>query len=308
VELRCELSPLVFAELYRLLDADPRLTDLLAERLKEIDLDHDWLREAVAAYEGRWESDVAMLHDHGSAAQPVGLPSDHALLASWVLAALRTENPCDELSDQLRGRVADRANNDIPHLADLPSCLVPRVIAWTLGMVVGRFDINFPVIPAQMPIDIEVELAYRGLVEHVIHLAEVQEPWPEVMCSSTLWRAAGLAEGLQPDANGPQAAINQLMAAIRHTTPEYQYERLRKHWIGFIEHRNALTHVAPSAGKPRFSDSVRIACASDHVVPTVMGVTNFVFQKISQELMGPSGKSVRSGLWEHVLRYEIGAF
>lgn len=308
MELTCELSPLVFGELYRLLDADTRFADLLTERLGEIDLDRGWLLEAAGAYEGRWQSDVAVLQDIGSTAQPVGLSKDHALLASWVLAALRTEGRCDELSDKLRARVADRANNDMTHLADLPSCLAPRVIAWTLGMVVGRFDINFPVIPAQMPIDMEVELAYRGLVEHVVHLAEVEEPWPEVMCSSTLWRAAGLAEGLQPEANGPEAAINQLMAAIRHTTPEYQYERLRKHWIGFIEHRNALTHVAPSAGKTRFSDSVRIACDSDHVNPTVMGVTNFVFQKVSQELAGPAGRAVRSGLWEQILRYEVGAF
>lgn len=306
MDLTCRLSPLVYAELYSLLAENGKLADGLDRRLNEIDLDLEWLGTSVTAYNDHWASSAQWTDGNGPDHR-AALSEDHALLASWLLASLRNQGPCDDLSRELTSRVADRRNREVPQVKVFPSSLEPRIIAWTLGMVVGRFDVNFPVVPAQMPVDHEVELAYRGFVEHIVHLGEIPDPWPEVMCSSTLWRAAGLAEGLRPDANGPDEAINHLMVAIRQLTPAHQYERLRKHWIGFVSHRNALTHVAPKAGQPRFSDAVNVARASEHVAPTVLGITSFVFEMISTELSGPASGAVYPGLWDQ-LKYEIGAF
>src|SRR5207247_7688684 len=47
VELKCELSPVVFSELYRLLATDRTLEETLTERLGQIELDLDWLSEAA---------------------------------------------------------------------------------------------------------------------------------------------------------------------------------------------------------------------------------------------------------------------
>lgn len=60
-ELTCTLSPLVFAELYRLLLADRRIGDVLDDRLDEIGYDSDWLRGRADDYDAKWVDIAALL-------------------------------------------------------------------------------------------------------------------------------------------------------------------------------------------------------------------------------------------------------
>jgi hypothetical protein len=303
VELSCELSPLVFAELYRLM-ARPQYVELLVERLYLHDRDHDWLSEAAIVYDDFWQSELAVLPDGGAAS--VGLSREHALLATWLLAALRPLGESTGFSGELRRLVAERLACDFPEMRSLPTCFVPSVVCWTLGAVVGDFDVNYPVLPAYLPSDPDVSLAYYGLVEHLVHLGALGEVRPEVMCTAVLWRAAGLAEGLRPETKNPSAALSMLMREIQPMMPEIPWERLRKHWIDFPDRRNVLTHLKTAeGGQISFQDSADIAKLQGDLLDTIIGISHFVCHEVSTELSDDTGQVVRSGLWDEQLWYEI---
>jgi len=300
VDLTCELSPLVFSELYRLLAADQGNVDALAERLHQIDLDRDWMTGAADSYDAKWQ------HERGRDAG-FTLSSAHALLASWILASLRHTGSSIDLSTVLATRVRSRYFDEVPDATTVPPSLQSGVVAWTLGKIVGDIDQRLPLVPAHWPDDTELSAAYRGLVEHTVHLGEILGPWPEMVGTSTIWRGAGIAEALRPSAAGPEQAINTLMAEARSVLQEYEWEQLRRHWIGFIEARNALTHVAPVTGKLKFTDSRDRARNWEDVRLTVFGITQFVCLEVSGELTSSASRCVRPDSWEE-LTWELGLY
>src|ERR1700742_3064297 len=106
MDLKCELSPLVFAELYRSLGADNGRAEALEERLGQLGLDHQWLADAAELYEAKW---VSLLSRATGPGDLVALTADHALLASWILAGLRQSGSSYEFGNELRQRVTERA-------------------------------------------------------------------------------------------------------------------------------------------------------------------------------------------------------
>jgi hypothetical protein len=306
MELRCELSPLVFAELYKILAAESDLADVLEERLRRVELDHEWLLEAAEGYERKWQwflSYAASLDDHES------LPADHALLASWVLAGLRSTGSSYELGAQLRTAVTERAFGELdPSPADLPSQWRPVILGWTLGMAVGKereagkpptyIDHELPVAPAYLPLDVNVRAAYWGLVEHVLELAITDPPWPEMLGTATFWRGTGLAEGLRPEAGGGTDAIRYLILEVKHSVPDYFGRQIATHFSPFAERRNTLSHVADVVGKPRFVDVKELARDWSQIRLTISGVTHFLCIEAASQLSDSAANTVRSGTWD----------
>ena len=115
--MTCELSPLVYAELYRILSE--RHANDLSERLHEIDLDDAWLDEASEAYRRKWE------HERETS----GLRSDHALLGSWLLAGIRDRASSDELTVDLRFALVEQLAESRERIVrpDAPAIGIKRV-------------------------------------------------------------------------------------------------------------------------------------------------------------------------------------
>lgn len=307
MELKCELSPLVFAVLYRMLadDKDSRHQNLLVDRLTEVDWEPEWLAEAADRYEKTWQGQLKRAKTQNDLP---GLDDENALLASWILAALRTTGASYEFGEKLRKDVTARALKEIPGAPhDLPQQWCPEVAGWTLGMVVGAVDRNLPLAPAAMPADPNVRAAYEGLVEHVLHLGKTPTPWPEMLGTSTYWRGTGLAEGLKPEARDGQEAIKQLIIECRYAVPDHLGRRLSKHFEHFTQTRNALSHVADLAGCPRFVDVMEGARDWNQIYLTVLGITQFLGLQVSAELAGVASRAVRSGTWED-LQWELSAY
>ena len=296
--MTCELSPLVYAELYALLLNKTVWADTVEERLAEGGLDLDWLRDVSEAYRVFWLS--------VSSERPARLISDeHAHLASWILAALILKEPSDSFSDELRQRVLARYSADTGEEIGIPPEGVGVVVvAWTLTKVVGSFDMFLPVIPAVQPADGDIAAAYDGLVEHVGSLPG-PTPWPEMLGSSTHWRSAGIAESLSARADpNLGAAIGQLVAEARPHMPDQKHRAMANHWNdrNFVARRNVLTHVK-SDGSAFVDAAVKV---SDHqeVRPTVAGVTQFVCQRIAAELADPGNLPPWGTKWPG-MQYEI---
>jgi hypothetical protein len=307
VELKCELSPLVFTVLYRTLadDKDRDHRDLLADRLAEVDWEPEWFAEAAERYEQTWQGQLKQASTPGDL---LGLSDGNALLASWILAALRTTGASYDFGEKLRKAVTARALKEIPAAPhDLPPQWCPEVAGWTLAMVMGTVDRNLPVAPAAMPADPNVRAAYEGLVEHVLHLGSTPTPWPEMLGTSTYWRGTGLAEGLKPEARDGQEAIKQLIFECRYAVPDQLGRRLSKHFEHFTQTRNALSHVADLAGCPRFVDVMEGARDWNQIHLTVLGITQFLGLQVSAELTGAASRVVRSETWDE-LQWELSIY
>jgi hypothetical protein len=305
VGLSCELSPLVFAELYRKLANDDSSAELLEERLVEVGWELSWLDEAAERYEATWQGNLKVAAGPGDL---VAVGDEHAVLASWMLAALRGTGSSYDFGDELRTSVTTRALAEVPSaLPELPSQWKPVVVGWTLGMVVGAVDQNLPVAPAKLPTDDNVRAAYEGLVEHVLHLNDIPSPWPEMIGTSTFWRGTGLAEGMQPEAADGQQAITQLVIEVRRIVPEHMGRQIGQHFTQFAERRNTLSHVADKPGKPRFVDVKEQARDWSQIRLTIMGITQFLCSQVAQELTESASRVVREGTWDD-LKWELIAF
>lgn len=300
--LEALLSPLVFSELYRSLDRAERLREHLEDRLSEIGLDHAWLAEAAGMYEAKWASDrgaFAATDDNHA------LSNEHALLASWLLAPLQYRELSADFDAQLKRVVTQRALAELDgDVTLLPSAFKPAVSSWQLGMVLGKLDPGLPLALAHLPRDKNVSAAYKGLVEHVLHLEKQNEPWPEILGTSTLWRGTGLAEGMRPDADDAQDAVKQLLVESRRTLPEHMADRLARHFSPITEQRNVLSHVADSPGKRKFHELTAVADDWTKVRMTVFGITHFVCSLAATELTTESAGSIHENSWQNAA-YEI---
>ncbi|WP_396902923.1 hypothetical protein [Mycolicibacterium sp.] len=289
-ELTCKLSALVFAELYRLLGATTVHSDSLDDRLSQLGYDTEWLVEASEAYELKWRSDAIDIDP--DTAEDLALPGEHSLLASWLLAGLRNAGHSYDFSADLRAAVQRRMGADAQPLARFrPPSLSPIIRGWTLGRVVSITDPLLPMVPAAYPSDPHITAAYHGLVEHVLHLELLDPPWPELACTATYVRTGGLAEALRPPPSPPpylglSHSIDLLMSEARRHVPTDVYERLRQNWIRWVERRNVLTHVAPGNGWDRtFSESAEEVRTWEQLELTILGISQFVFQEVSHELL-----------------------
>lgn len=302
MDLRCELSPLVFSELYRLLAADSARADAIDERLAGIGLDHEWVEEAAEMYEAKWNSLVSYAN---SIDDLVAHSADHAVLATWVLAGLRRSGSSYDFGNELRNRVTERVMTALePPPADVPSQWCPVVVGWTLGMVLGNIDHELPIAPAWLPGDVNVRAAYVGLVKRVLHLADVAPPWPEMMGTATFWRGTGLAEELRPDAANGAAAITDLILEVRNAAPDHLGRRIGRHFEPFADQRNTLSHIADKPGKPRFIDVKELAREWPQIYLTIAGITYFICAEISGELTESAGRVVQPEMWDE-LKWDV---
>jgi hypothetical protein len=305
VGLTCELSPLVFAELYRMLAADSGRSELLEERLSEVRLELPWLGEAAEQYEATWQGQRRMATGLDDL---IALTPEHSLLASWVLASLRGSGSSYEFGEDLRTAVTGRFLAEIEGApVEVPSRWKPVVFGWTLGMVIGAIDQSLPVAPSMLPADDSVRAAYEGLVEHVVHLGTMQTPWPEMIGTSTFWRGTGLAEGLQPEARDGQDAITQLVIEVRRILPEHMGKLIGQHFTQFAERRNTLSHVADMPGRPRFVEVKEHAREWSQVRLTIMGITQFLCSQIALELKESASRAIREETWDELV-WELIAF
>ncbi|MFF0366397.1 hypothetical protein [Micromonospora sp. NPDC005087] len=292
MELTCALAPPVYVELYAMLAECDRAAEL-EPRLNLIDRDASWLAEMAQSYRRLWQYRLTL--DNAEEIYE-GLPSHHADLATWLLSVLRGD--AAEFSRVLRRRAREELRK-APEDGSLPDGPEgqPAVVAWTLGAVYGKYDRELPVVFAEDPPDLNVRLAYEGLVHHLIDLGERDEPWPEVVTTSVLWRCAGIAEGLAPQANPNLASsLNQLMALVRTYIPAPMWRELSGTWEDFRKTRNALTHLTGRDGDPCFTDVGAINNGREHLRMALVGSTHFVANSIRTVLADPDSDLGRAGL------------
>lgn len=325
MELACELSPVVFSELYRLLAAETRWADRLDDRLANVGLGHAWLAEAADRYDARWRAEV----ERGQVLNDVySLRDLHAVLASWVLAGLRgmpsSANDLSDLTTDLSGRVLGRVIDDIPGASTslLPPSLRPNVCAWVLCAVHGNVDAELPLaLPMSIPDADHVRLGYEGLLEHCAALDHRLQPWPEMVSTSTVWRSFGLAESMRPDQDSQQKSVYALLAEVRNFVTTPVYSRLSTHWAGDEKlriTRNVLTHVLRTNKdengnrdkiEVRFSEAVQSAREWTEIRPTIHGVTVFLCNQLSAVLdamsPGADGCPVNDSTWDEISEWDL---
>ena len=195
-ELSCRLSPLVYNVLYRRLADDADAHAALEPRLAEIELDLKWLDSAAEAYGRKWSSNVEPLNTGVPADEIQRLEAPHALLASWILTALRRRGSSDEFSAAMRSEILAHLDTDEQDVSELGGReeFSPVIVGWTFGMVVQNdIDLNLPAIPATPIKNKHIAAAYEGLVRHVAALRLEAEPWPDLVgrqpsCVASDWR------------------------------------------------------------------------------------------------------------------------
>lgn len=300
----CTLSPLVYAELYRLLAADNQRHDIIEDRLGEIGYTHAWLGAATDAYDDYWATQLELAG--AESVEHISLESaEHALLATWILAGLRHTGDDRQLSSALRTNVYTRAVDEVPDLTmPLPSVLSPVIYGWTLGRVVSLSASDGPVAPASLPDDENLVAAYQGLVNHVLTLEDMAEPWPEMMQTSTYWRGYGIAEALKPGAGEGGRALLELLAEARPLLSQPVFAQLNTHFSRFGGRRNALSHVTDDARRPeRFVDVVADTHGWEHLRVTLRGLTQFVCQEASRLLYEEDlPPALRNDPWDYLAR------
>lgn len=307
-ELKCKLSPLVLAELYRLLlNAGGPLRDTTEERLDELHYDLDWLGDAAEAYNAKWLEFSQYITPE--TADDLALSVEHSLLATWVIAGLRNTGDSYDFSSTLRTAVQERMVKEAPQLSDTRAAsLSPIIRGWTLGMVAGSLDSALPMIPAHPPQDPDIAAAYAGLVEQVLHLGDVEEPWPELAGTALYVRTGGLAQALRPAPPPPAKpglshSLNILMAEARRHLPASIAEPLRRNWIRWVERRNVLTHIeSDRSANISFTESAAQVRTWDQIKLTILGITQFVCQEISQELQESRPPALRTDPWDYLRR------
>lgn len=309
-ELSCRLSPLVYSLLYRRLADDTDVNATLEPRLAGIELDLEWLDSAAEAYERKWAANAGHLSAGASTDAIERLDAAHALLASWILTALRGRGSSDGFSAELRTEILQRLDADGLDARELGirEEFTPVIVGWTLGMVVQNdIDLNLPAIPATPIKNKHIAAAYEGLVQHVAALRLEAEPWPDLIGTSTLVRGVGLAEALRPEAGSARTAIKALLLESARYVPSPVQTALVNHWDrgDVIGKRNAVVHImSTSSGGSAFLDVMNPADNWGKVKPTVQGITQFVFQEVARELAEePSG--VHSGIWDQQLKWDV---
>lgn len=277
----CSLAPPVYAQLYAMLAEDhaPALT----ARLVLLDEDETWLGRMAGWYDLLWQSRLSSYESDEVLYQ--GMPAHHGQLATWVLSVLRGN--ADEFSRSLLRRSVEvlRQAEDAGY-GPAGAEGRPAVVAWTLGSRVGDYDRDFPVVFAEPAPDPNVRMAYSGLVQHLIDMGTRAEPWPEMATNSVLWRCAGIAEGLAPQAN-LESTLNTLMGMIRDLMPDATWRDVNAHWYDFRQSRNALTHLAARDGGPCFTDVGEVRTGREDLRQTLLGATTFVANSIRSVLLDP---------------------
>ncbi|WP_132992667.1 hypothetical protein [Gordonia zhaorongruii] len=305
-ELKCLLSPLVFTELYTILGEHADYRDALDRRLDRIGYRIDWLPSAAEAYGAKWEENRDDLTPES--ADESGLPAEHSILATWLLACLRNYGDSYTISAELQKRVLTRLATEVPALAaHRPASLSPIIRGWTLGLVTGDVDPLYPVVPALPLQDSNIWAAYCGLIQHVLHLGAVSEPWPELAGTAVYVRTGGLAEALsplsgQPGQRGLNHSINTLMADTKRQVPPHINAALARNWVRWVERRNVLTHVVGAEASDSFEDSAQSVCEWSQVGMTIIGITQFVCQEISQEQFDSTPSALRTDPWGYLQR------
>lgn len=305
-ELTCTLSALVFAELYDLLAKERGWRESLDDRLAELGYDGEWLDDASASYLAKWEYDAQYIDP--ASAEGYALSVEHAVLATWILAGLRNEGDSYQLSADLRDAVVKRLVVDAPSLAGHRArSMAPIIRGWTLGLVAGTFDPSVPVVPAVFPQDEHITGAYTGLVEHVLHLGDLGETWPELVGTALYVRTGGLAEALRPAPPPPpnrglSYSINTLVAESQRQVPMHIFSRLSSNFARWVGRRNVLTHVKPAEDGTTFADSAALVRTWDQIEFTVTGITQFICQEVSLELFDSVPGALRTDPWDYLKR------
>ncbi len=283
--LSCDLSPLAYQALYEAIAAQSDLRSAAVARIKQTGGDQETLHALSSAYNSLWELQLKQ-----AAGNPTKLwPMDerHARLATWLLAFLRRrlKRPSEEFSAHLRKIVADEMHARFG-LVTPSDAFQPTVIAWTLGQVRGRLDVSLPAIPATAISDPDVALAYTGLIVHLLDLQGVDQPWPEVAGSASLWRSAGIIDGLKTQPGYQLApAIKEAMQQARDVIPPLVASVLSAHWTEFQVMRNGLTHVWGTSKQYTFRElATRVGQWRD-IELSIRGITYFVFSEVSLSVL-----------------------
>ncbi|OKL46269.1 hypothetical protein BSR28_06935 [Boudabousia liubingyangii] len=305
MEMVCRFSPLVFAEIYHILNDQFASFKPLLSRLENNGLSGEWLLEAEQNYREKWESIIPEVSQE--TANSLALSDDHAEFASFLLASLESQGSSADFSTLLISRVNSQVKESCPTLSfPLPGSFQPEIIGWTLGQRLQIPGALRTAIPALMPYDEDAREAFMGLVNHFYVLQELPQPWPEMMCSSLYWRGYGIAEALRADTcqNGNEA-IRQLQAECNRFFEDGLRQRINRHLNAFGEKRNTLSHVAKSPNRARFVEVIAAVCQEEEVDLTMKAITQFVFREVTKQMNDPKSSNAYNDRWDNALRWDL---
>ncbi|NYD57055.1 hypothetical protein BKA08_001293 [Nocardioides marinisabuli] len=314
VALKCELSPVVFAELYQqLLSSGRDLRESVELRLADLGYDLEDLQSWAELYRANWQAQLPYLN--ADTAGDFACSEEHAIVASWLLAGLRNHSDSSALSYALDTAVQQHTLGTTGlEGTPRPLSLLPVIRGWTLGAVAPTSVPNLPMVLARQPDDEAIAAAYQGLIEHVLHLdVAAEHPWPELMGSAIYVRAGGLAGALRPPPppppnHGLSWSIEKLMGESQRQISSSILSRLRSNWNGWVERRNVLTHVRldEGMGSATFSAATALVRTWDDVETTLLAITHFVCQEVSMELFEPPlPAAVAKDPWRRYLKREL---
>src|SRR5262249_43889126 len=129
-------------------------------------------------------------------------------------------------------------------------------------------------------------LAYTGLIVHLLDLQGVNQPWPEVAGSASLWRSSGIIDSLKTQPGYRlKPAINEAMQQARDVIPPLVASVLSTHWTEFQIMRNGLTHVWGTSKEYTFRELATRVSQWRDIELSIRGITYFVFSEVSLSVL-----------------------
>lgn len=292
---RCKLPPTAYARLYERL-ARPDCKDMVTPRLEALGEDESLLEELQDLYEGRHRKRFA-----GWFEEPDHLGEEHAQFATWMIAL------GDGGSEEFAQDVLSATNKSLSELERPHIHHRPAIWGWSLGHTdPNSYDQRLPVVFAGEPDDLDVRLAYDGLVTHLTHRGDPESEWREMDFTAVIIRCAGLAEGAMPEGGPLRDSINKLMTQSSQLIPHHVKNRLARQWDDFIYRRNAIAHVRRDSGKS-FSTEVPGLLSTQEINDYLTGITYFMAHMTRRGLTDSSRLLGRDAMLDQI-RNELNVY
>ena len=270
-----------------LLDAmcdTPSVCAQVEEQMTPLGLEVDWLRSQSERYRAYWRQTLGKW-DHGETAT---VDENAVLLLSWLLAPVKNPDECARLN----ATVFKRSFQDFSEATSgtLPNLERISVTAGVIGCPIPVIDRDFPVRFPGGLLDSNVELAYKGLVEHVDRAPVGQ--WPEVYRTAVLWRLGGIVQGLAGGGENLLKCMQQLNHLLKGALPPAYRLMTADEWMTkFRSHRNVFTHVRSEADLT-FKGALASHEQHDQLLDYIRVATFYVAVSINELLAGIEPETV----------------
>lgn len=242
-----ELSSLAVGQLLAEVISREDLHEILLPRLESLGLSVDDISRLATWHLDEFDRNV----QYGLLAASEQVVGNYVLLfLNWLLSPLRTFTSSEEFGASVNFAIKTSWAEAFGGLsADVVRDQEVALTAWSLGKSIWTNGRPFPAVFAMNVLNQEINLAYHGLLEHLLPMEKAfngtETESPEIARTAILWRLTALFEALA-NTEGPGRAIDQMIIKSRKVWPD-RFRNDETIWKKkVIDVRNAFSHIVGS--------------------------------------------------------------